>query len=227
MPAASSSTVAKTRTSKQKRPKVAKKKAVNKKKSLGSAKAKQGGKVNTVRGSRIAKSSPSQKARAKKKTERFKVGDYLVYPMHGVGQIVSVSRQNILGKSKSYYMMEIESNKMKVMVPVENAAKIGVRSIINRRQVTKVINLLKKNEVDTEEDWKVRYQNNMNKIKSGDIYSVAEVCRNLYKRARDRELSLMERRLYESAYKLISTEIALSKNVSLEEAGNMISEVLA
>ena len=220
MPTAGSST-AKTKASKQRTAKTVKKRLTSKKSGPGSVKVQ---KKKTLSAVRSPKSASSKKAGAK---ERFKVGDYLVYPMHGVGQIVSVSKQSVLGKSKSYYVMEIESNKMRVMVPVENAGKIGIRSIINRRQVTKVMNLLKKDEVDTEEDWKVRYQNNMNKIKSGDIHSVAEVCRNLYKRARDRELSLMERRLYESAYKLISTEIALSKDLSLEEAGNMISEVLA
>ena len=203
-----------------------KRKLGSKKKGSGRAKAREKG-FGTAKSLRFSPSASSKKAGARKKKEKFKVGEYLVYPMHGVGQIVSISRQNILGKSKSYYVMEIQSNQMKVMVPVENAGEIGVRSIISRRQVTKVINLLRKDEVDTEEDWKIRYQNNMNKVKSGDIYSVAEVCRNLYKRARDRELSLMERRLYESAYKLISSEIARSKDVSLEEAGNMISEVLA
>ena len=113
------------------------------------------------------------------------------------------------------------------MIPVENSREIGIRSIIKKRDVKKVLDLLQKDEVDTEEDWKIRYQNNMNKIKSGDIYAVAEVCRNLYKRARDKELSLMERRLYESAYNLISNEVALTRGVSVEEASNLISEVLS
>ena len=165
--------------------------------------------------------------RANIKLEKFKVGDFLVYPMHGVGRITAISKQSILGILKSCYVLEIESSKMKVMVPIENAGMVGIRSIISKKEIQKVIELLQKDEVDTEEDWKIRYQNNMNKIKSGSIYSVAEVCRNLYKRACDRELSLMERRLYESAYKLVSSEIALTKNITLEEAGNMISEVLA
>ncbi len=179
-----------------------------------------------IRGAAIAQGTRGIQGK-KKKLERFKVGDYLVYPMHGVGQITSISKQSILGKTKQCYVMEIESSRMRVMVPIDNAGEIGIRAIIAKREVRKVIDLLKKDEVDTEEDWKIRYQNNMNKIKSGDIYSVAEVCRNLYKRARDRELSLMERRLYESAYRLISSEIALTKAVSVEEAGNLISEVLA
>ena len=165
--------------------------------------------------------SQSQSGEKKKKEKpksgpQYSVGEYVVYPMHGVGKINAIQKQNILGKRKECYVLEIASNKMKVMVPVENAEKIGIRSIIK-----------KKDEVDTEEDWKIRYQNNMNKIKSGDIYAVAEVCRNLYKRAKDKELSLMERRLYESAYNLISNEIALTREVSVEEAGNLISEVLA
>ena len=157
----------------------------------------------------------------------YSVGDYLVYPMHGVGQINAVSKQVILGKRKQCYVLELNSSKMKVMIPVDKAQEIGIRPIIKKKDVKKVLDLLKKDEVDTEEDWKIRYQNNMNKIKSGSIYSVAEVCRNLYKRAKDKELSLMERRLYESAYNLISSELALSKEIDIEEAGNLISEVLS
>jgi CarD family transcriptional regulator len=164
---------------------------------------------------------------AKAPAEEYSVGDYVVYPMHGVGQVHAVSKQVILGKRKQCYVLELNSSKMKVMIPVENAREIGIRPIIKKKDVKKVLDLLKKDEVDTEEDWKIRYQNNMNKIKSGSIYSVAEVCRNLYKRAKDKELSLMERRLYESAYNLISSEIALSKEIDLEEAGNLISEVLS
>jgi CarD family transcriptional regulator len=165
--------------------------------------------------------------KAKEKPADFTIGDYVVYPMHGVGQICSIKREEILGEKKPCYIFEIASSKMKVTIPTEKAKQIGIRPIIGKREVKKVLDLLQKEEVDTEEDWKIRYQNNMNKIKSGSIYSVAEVCRDLYKRARDKELSLMERRLYESAYSLISSEIALTRQVSQEEAGNLISEVLS
>ncbi|MBI38860.1 MAG: transcriptional regulator [Leptospiraceae bacterium] len=157
----------------------------------------------------------------------FTVGDYVVYPMHGVGEISAVQNQNILGKRTLCYILEIENSKMKVMIPVDSAKERGIRPIIQKKDVKKVLDLLKKDEVDTEEDWKIRYQNNQNKIRSGSIYSVAEVCRNLYKRARDKELSLMERRLYELAYSLITSELALARSVSTEEASNLISEVLS
>ncbi len=173
------------------------------------------------------KSSKKSSAAAKKADTDFTVGDYVVYPMHGVGEISAVQNQNILGKRTLCYILEIENSKMKVMIPVDSAKERGIRPIIQKKDVKKVLDLLKKDEVDTEEDWKIRYQNNQNKIRSGSIYSVAEVGRNLYKRARDKELSLMERRLYELAYSLITSELALARSVSTEEASNLISEVLS
>ena len=130
------------------------------------------------------KSSKKSSAAAKKADTDFTVGDYVVYPMHGVGEISAVQNQNILGKRTLCYILEIENSKMKVMIPVDSAKERGIRPIIQKKDVKKVLDLLKKDEVDTEEDWKIRYQNNQNKIRSGSIYSVAEVCRNLYKRAR-------------------------------------------
>lgn len=168
-----------------------------------------------------------KKKKEKTKEDMYTVGDYVVYPMHGVGQISAIQKQLILGKRKECYVLDINSSKMKVMIPTEMAREIGIRPIIKKKDVKKVLEHLMKDEVDTEEDWKIRHQNNMNKIKSGNIYAVAEVCRNLYKRAKDKELSLMERRQYESAYNLISSEIALTREITAEEAGNLISEVLS
>lgn len=157
----------------------------------------------------------------------FKVGDYVVYPMHGIGEIVEISKKTILGKKRACYSLEIHNTNMKVMIPVEMAKQVGIRGIIPKKDVKKVLQQLSKDEIDTEEDWKVRYQNNMNKIKSGSIYEIADVCRNLYRRGSGKELSIMERKLYENAYNLVKTEIALSKGVPQEEAGNLVSDVLA
>jgi CarD family transcriptional regulator len=168
------------------------------------------------------------KSGAKKNSEpEFKVGDYVVYPMHGVGAVTEVSKKTILGKKRDCYSLEIQTTKMKVMIPVDKAKQVGIRGIIPKKDIKKVLTLLSKDEVDTEEDWKIRYQNNMNKIKSGSIFEVADVCRNLFRRANGKELSIMERKLYESAYNLVKTEIALSKGVPQEEAGNIVSDILA
>lgn len=157
----------------------------------------------------------------------FKVGDKVVYPMHGVGSIDAIEKKVILGKRNQFYMVTIINSGMKVMIPVDKAKEIGLRSIISKREVNKVLELLKKKEVITEDDWKLRYQGNFDKVKSGSIYEVGEVARDLYRRGREKELSIMERKLYENAYQLVIHEIALAKNIDTEEAGNLVSEALS
>lgn len=157
----------------------------------------------------------------------FKVGDKIVYPMHGVGIIESIEKKEVLGKRSEFYIITIINSGMKVMIPVNNAGNIGIRGIISKREVNKVMDLLKKTDVVTEDDWKLRYQNNIDKVKSGSIHEVAAVARDLYRRGREKELSIMERKLYENAYQLVIHEIALAKNIDIEEAGNLVSEVLS
>lgn len=157
----------------------------------------------------------------------FKVGDKVVYPMHGVGRIESIEKKVVLGKRDSFYIITIINSGMKVMIPVNKAEGIGLRSIISKREINKVLALLKKKEVITEDDWKLRYQGNIDKVKSGSIYEVGEVARDLYRRGKEKELSIMERKLYENAYNLVIHEIALAKDINIEEAGNMVSEALS
>ncbi len=157
----------------------------------------------------------------------FTVGDKVVYPMHGVGVIEAIEKKVVLGKKNEFYIITIINSGMKVMIPVENAATVGLRSVISKREISKVMALLKKTDVETEEDWKLRYQNNIEKVKSGSIYEVAEVARDLYRRGKGKELSIMERKLYENAYQLIIHEIAMAKDIEVAEAGNLVSEVLS
>lgn len=157
----------------------------------------------------------------------FKVGDRVVYPMHGVGIIDAVEKKVVLGKRNEFYLITIINSGMKVMIPVDKAESIGLRSVIPKKDITKVLNLMKKLDVVTEDDWKLRYQNNIDKVKSGSIYEVSEVARDLYRRGKEKELSIMERKLYESAYQLVIHEIALSKNIDVEDAGNLVSEALS
>jgi CarD family transcriptional regulator len=157
----------------------------------------------------------------------FKVGDKIVYPMHGVGKIESIEKKTVLKQRDTFYIITIINSGMKVMIPVEKAEAIGIRAIISKREVSKVLLLLKKKEVITEDDWKLRYQGNIDKVKSGSIYEVGEVARDLYRRSKEKELSIMERKLYENAYQLVIHEIALAKNVSIEEASNIVSEALS
>ena len=157
----------------------------------------------------------------------FKIGDSIVYPMHGVGKIDGIEKKTVLGKRAEYYLISIISNSMKVMIPVKNAENIGLRGIIAKKDVQKVVDILIKENVPQEEDWKLRYQNNIEKVKTGSIYEVSEVARDLYRRGCERELSIMERKLYENAYQLITNELALVKKIDIEESGNFVSEALS
>ena len=157
----------------------------------------------------------------------FKIGDKIVYPMHGVGEIEGIEKKVILGKRNEYYLITIINNGMKVMIPVNNAKEIGIRSIIAKKDIKKVMTILSTEADSIEEDWKIRYQNNIDKVKSGSIFEVAEVARDLYRRGSEKELSIMERKLYENAYQLITYEVAMSKNIDIEDAGNLVSEALS
>lgn len=157
----------------------------------------------------------------------FKIGDKIVYPMHGVGEIEGIEKKVVLGKRNEYFLITIINNGMKVMIPVNNAKEIGIRSIIAKKDIKKVIGILSTEAASIEEDWKIRYQNNIDKVKSGSIFEVAEVARDLYRRGSEKELSIMERKLYENAYQLITYEVAMSKNVDIEEAGDIVSEALS
>lgn len=157
----------------------------------------------------------------------YKKGDKLVYPMHGVGIIKAIEKKEILGEKKEFYMITIDNTGMEAMIPVDNADEIGVRSVIGPKEIKKVLKTLEKDDAKIEDDWKLRYQNNIDKVKSGSIYLVAEVTRDLFKRGQQKELSIMERKLYENAYNLVVHEVALSKDIELDEAANIISESLA
>jgi CarD family transcriptional regulator len=157
----------------------------------------------------------------------YKVGDKVVYPMHGVGIIESIEKKTVLGKRGEFYILTIINSGMKVMIPVNNADKIGIRSIISKREVKKVLEILSKKETSCVDDWKERYQINIEKVKSGSIYVVSDVARDLYRRGSEKELSIMERKLYENAYQLIIHEIAMAKDIDIEESGNIVSEALS
>jgi len=150
----------------------------------------------------------------------FKIGDKIVYPLHGVGIINAIEKKVVLNKRNEFYLITIINSGMKVMIPTAKAESIGLRKVIPKKDVTKVLNLLRQTDIETEDDWKIRYQ-------SGSIFAVAEVARDLYKRGKDKELSIMERKLYENAYQLMIHEIALAKDIDVDEAGNIVSDALS
>ena len=116
----------------------------------------------------------------------FNIGDRVVYPMHGAGIIEAVETQEVLGEKQQYYVMRLPIGEMKVMIPLNNVEEIGLRQVIDAEEVEKVYHILKGEKTKMSQNWNRRYRANMDKIKSGDIFEVAEVVRNLSIRDRER-----------------------------------------
>ena len=156
----------------------------------------------------------------------YKIKDSVVYPSHGVGKIIKIEKKKILEHNLKYYIIEFINNNMKIMVPVDKADEIGIRPIIKKAQIPKVLKILKEKPEVCDDDWKTRYQMNNEKIKTGEILEIAKVVRDLHKKEKSKELSLMERKLYESALTHLIYEIATTKKIKFENAEKIINKTL-
>lgn len=150
----------------------------------------------------------------------YNLGDKVVYPMHGAGVIESMESKEVLGETKNYYVLKMPIGEMKLMIPVDNVNNIGLRNIIDRDSVEVVIDILKEGAVLNDSNWNKRYRDNLLKMKTGDIFEVAQVVRDLTFRDKEKGLSTGEKKMLISAKQMIVSEIALSINeegVSVEE----------
>ncbi len=155
----------------------------------------------------------------------FQVGDKVVYPMHGAGVVESIEEKEILGKKQEYYVLNFPMGGVKVMVPTQNVEQIGLRQVISKDEIDKVMDILSGEETKMPANWSKRYRLNMNRIKSGDIYEIAAVVRNLTLRDKDRGLSNAERKMLNSARQILISELALSKGAAQEEIKAMVDKI--
>jgi len=156
----------------------------------------------------------------------FKIGDRVVYPMHGAGIIEAIEERDFLGEMKEYYVMKLPFGGMKVMVPMNNVANIGLRQVVGMAEIDKVFNILKDRQKIVVTTWNRRVKANMDKIKSGDIYEVAEVVRNLALQDKEKKLSTGERRLLENARQILISEMVLVQNMEEQKVAILINELL-
>lgn len=149
----------------------------------------------------------------------FKIGDLAVYPAHGVGIIERIEKREFSDCQENFYVMRILENNMIIMIPSSNAAHVGLREIINRNEVSKVFSILQETDmcVDGNQTWNRRYRDYMEKIKSGSVFEVAEVYRDLTAIQHDKELSFGERKMLDTARSLLVKEISLAKNMKEED----------
>ena len=153
----------------------------------------------------------------------FNIGDKIVYPMHGAGVIDSIEEKNILGEKQSYYILSMPGE-VKVMVPIDKAEQVGVRSIIDKGSADKVFNLLSQDETEMDKNWNKRYRDNMEKLKSGDIYEIADVVRNLSFKQKEKGLSTGEKKMLVNAKQILVSELVLAEDLSKENVEKMIDE---
>ncbi len=157
----------------------------------------------------------------------FKVGDNAVYPGYGVGQITSIEVKEISGNKLAFYSIKILESGMKIMVPTSNAASVGLRPIISKDEASKVISILKERDVKVDnQTWNRRYREYMEKIKTGSVYEIAEVLRDLFVLKVDKELSFGERKMLDTARGLLLKELALATGtVELKEEGEEVAAI--
>ena len=144
----------------------------------------------------------------------FKVGDLAVYPAHGVGVIESIESKSVSGTRQDFYIMRILDNEMIIMIPLDNVNNVGLRQVIDPKQVPKIFDILKEREiVPDNQTWNRRYREYMEKIKTGSVFELAEVLRDLFILREDKELSFGERKMLDTARSLLVKEISIAKDL--------------
>lgn len=157
---------------------------------------------------------------------QFKVGDNAVYPSHGVALIDKIEKRVVDGKTQAFYILKMLESGMKVMIPTEKAKTIGLRQVISRYAVSKVFTILKeKNSKVDHQTWNRRYRQYMEKIKTGNVYEIAEVLRDLYQLKSDKELSFGERKMLDTAKSFLVKEISIAKKLNETEVEQQISNI--
>lgn len=156
----------------------------------------------------------------------FNIGDRVVYPMHGAGVIESIEEREILGQKQKYYIMKMPVGDIQVMVPTNNAQEVGMREVIQCKDADRVLNVLSGERTEMNANWNKRYRENMDKIKSGNIFEVAEVVKNLAYKNNEKGLSAGEKKLYNSAKQILISELVLANQASKDEIESLVEEKL-
>ena len=149
-----------------------------------------------------------------------------MYPAHGVGLIQTIEKQTIGGVDQSFYVMKILDNDMTIMIPTATSANVGLRAIISDDEVTKVIDILKERDVQvTAQTWNRRYRDYMDKIKTGSVFEVAVVLRDLFLLKEDKELSYGERKMLDTAKNLLVKELSLATQMDQDKVERQIEKI--
>ena len=156
----------------------------------------------------------------------FKVNQKIVYPSQGVGKIIEIKEKVFNDEKLLYYVMYLEVSDMTIMVPVNRCGELGIRAIVSQDEALSALQTIGENFEPITSDWKLRYQMNLDLLKKGTISDIAMIVRSLYHRSKVKELPILERKLYDSAKKLLEDEISFALDKPLEEVEALIHEKL-
>ncbi len=157
----------------------------------------------------------------------FQIGDKVVHPMHGAGIVDSIVQKKVNGVMRDYYVLKLPVRAMVVMVPTENCEEIGVRPIVDKEQADRVLAAIPDIPVEMTQNWNRRYRENMERLKSGDLFEVARVVKGLMLRDVDKGLSTGERKMLHSAKQILISEIVMCQSSSYEDVEARINSALA
>jgi CarD family transcriptional regulator len=154
-------------------------------------------------------------AQPEDKMLEFQVGDKAVYPAQGVAEVVGIDQKEISGKIQKFYVLRVLDSDMRILVPVDKAEQVGLREVVQEDQIKEVYDILKEKELHIDKQtWNRRYRGFMEKIKTGSLFEVAEVFRDLYRLKNTKTLSFGERRMLDTAKNLIVKELSVAKNTT-------------
>lgn len=156
----------------------------------------------------------------------FSIGDKILYPMHGAGIIEDIEKKDILGEVREYYILKLPYGDMNIMIPVEKCEDIGVRNIIDEGDIDAVFTLLKEQSSQMSNNWNKRYRENMDKLKTGDIFQVAEVVRNLVRVDRIKKLSTGEKKMLVNAKQILESELILAGDLDPKKIDILVEEAV-
>jgi CarD family transcriptional regulator, regulator of rRNA transcription len=157
----------------------------------------------------------------------FMVGDTVVYPQHGAGEILDIVEQDFQGVPRLFYNIRILHNDMTVMVPVEGMEKAGIRAVMTEPMVDEVLGVLRDDPTKMPKDWNRRIKHNREKIKSGDVLEIADVLRNLALRQQEKGLSTGEKQMYGKVKRLLASEVMCAKRIREDDALRLLDGILA
>jgi CarD family transcriptional regulator len=156
----------------------------------------------------------------------FRIGDKAVYPAHGVAEITAIENKEINGTKTAFYVLRVLENGMRIMVPTKNVGAVGLRAVVNKSEVKEVYDILRSRELSVEgQTWNRRYREYMEKIKTGSVFEIAEVLRDLSLLKHDKDLSFGERKMLDTAKSLLIKELAVAKSAKEEKIARELEEI--